>query len=204
MSVESIQNANVRGVKKPAAIVVNLFAGPGAGKSTTASGLFTLLKLHNVECELVTEFAKDLVWEERYRTFDNQFYLFGKQQHRIWRVADKVNLIITDSPILLSNVYGNLFKRSDYCESFAQYVLDEHNRYKSINIFIERVKEYKTYGRNQDENDARELDNTIKSYLKQNNIPYFSVYGNWEGINNAFQIVGMHRGYEQKYFLREG
>lgn len=204
MSMESIQNANVRGVKKPTATVVNFFAGPGAGKSTTATGLFALLKLHGVECELVTEFAKDLVWEERHRTFDNQFYLFGKQQHRIWRVSDKVNLIITDSPILLSNVYGNLFKRSDYCQSFAQFVLDEHHRYKSINIFIERVKEYKAYGRNQDENDARELDNAIKNYLKQNTIPYFSIYGNLEGINSAFQIVSFHKGYEQKYFLREG
>ena len=27
-------------------MIINMFAGPGAGKSTTAAALFTLLKLH--------------------------------------------------------------------------------------------------------------------------------------------------------------
>ena len=48
------------------ALCVNLFGGPGIGKSTTAAGVFNLLKLHGIETELITEFAKDLVWEERY------------------------------------------------------------------------------------------------------------------------------------------
>ena len=45
--------------------VVNLFAGPGSGKSTTASGLFHLLKLDNKKTELVTEYAKDAIYEQR-------------------------------------------------------------------------------------------------------------------------------------------
>lgn len=44
-------------------IVVNLFGAPGAGKSTGAAYIFALLKMAGVEAELVTEFAKDKVWE---------------------------------------------------------------------------------------------------------------------------------------------
>lgn len=44
-------------------IVVNLFAGPGAGKSTGAAYIFAMLKMHGIDCELVTEFAKDKTWE---------------------------------------------------------------------------------------------------------------------------------------------
>ncbi len=55
--------------------VVNLFGGPSAGKSTTAAGVFALLKLHDLRSELVTEFAKDLTWEKREKTLNNQYYI---------------------------------------------------------------------------------------------------------------------------------
>jgi len=59
-------------------LIVNLFGGPSSGKTTMAAGLFCLLKMHGIDCELVTEFAKDLVWEERFKTLKNQQYIFGK------------------------------------------------------------------------------------------------------------------------------
>ena len=47
-------------------LTVNLFGGPGTGKSTTSAAVFSLLKMHGVNAELITEFAKDLTWEKRY------------------------------------------------------------------------------------------------------------------------------------------
>ena len=180
--------------------VVNFLAGPGAGKSTTAAALFTLLKLHDgIHCELVTEFAKDLVWEERTKTFENQFYLFAKQQHRIWRVADKVDFTITDSPIILSNIYGKHYNR--YCanDSFYDYVLTEFNRYNNINFFIERKKKYAEYGRNESEEEARKVDREIKDYLAANNIEYISINGDMAGINTAGDTILATSGRESEY-----
>lgn len=172
------------------AIIINLLAGPGAGKSTTAAGIFTLLKLHDgIHCELVTEFAKDLVWEERFHTFENQFYLFAKQQHRVWRVANKVDIVITDSPILLSNIYGKHYNR--YCanDSFYDYVLTEFKRYNNLNLFIERKKAYADYGRNESFDEAQKVDRKIKDYLNKENIEYHSINGNIEGINQAAKMI---------------
>jgi len=45
-------------------LVVNLFGAPGAGKSTGAAYIFSQLKMAGINAELVTEFAKDKVWEE--------------------------------------------------------------------------------------------------------------------------------------------
>ena len=45
-------------------LVVNLFGGPGCGKSTLMAGIFHQLKLKGYDCEMVTEFMKDLVWEK--------------------------------------------------------------------------------------------------------------------------------------------
>ena len=63
----------------PKALVVNLFGVPGAGKSTGAAYIFYRLKSAGVNAELVTEFAKDKVWEENDEVFKNQAYIFGKQ-----------------------------------------------------------------------------------------------------------------------------
>ena len=39
--------------------VINLYGGPGTGKSTTAAALFALIKREGYNVELVTEFAID-------------------------------------------------------------------------------------------------------------------------------------------------
>ena len=44
-------------------IVCNLFGSPGTGKSTLAAYVFAKLKMLGINCELVTEFAKDKTWE---------------------------------------------------------------------------------------------------------------------------------------------
>lgn len=81
--------------------VINLIGGPGAGKSTTAAGVFFLLKLLNVRCELVTEFAKELTYDENWSDLKRQLYVTAEQERRQRRLVDKVDFIVTDSPLLL-------------------------------------------------------------------------------------------------------
>ena len=76
-------------------LIVNLYGGPGSGKSTGAAYIFSKLKMAGVDAEYVTEYAKDKVWEGNKEVFNCQFYITGKQVFRIHRCFGKVDVIVT-------------------------------------------------------------------------------------------------------------
>ncbi|RKZ10843.1 hypothetical protein DRQ25_01675 [Candidatus Fermentibacteria bacterium] len=179
--------------KKDGALVINLYGGPGAGKSTTAAGVFSLLKLHAVSTELVTEYAKDLTWENRMKTLDNQYYVFGKQHHRLFRLVDQVDVIITDSPILLSLIYG------DTHAEFKDAVVACFKEFNNVNYIIRRTKAYVSAGRNQTFEEAKEVDNVTRRILGSNDLPYAVVPGEYGGINQVAQELLEYLGIECKF-----
>jgi hypothetical protein len=165
--------------------VINLFAGPGTGKSTTAAGLFYLMKSEGRNVELVTEFAKDLVWEEHHSMFADQLFILAQQNRKLERLRDKVDFAITDSPLLIGLAYTKI----DYYYHFGEILLDVFNSYNNLNILLKREKPYKTIGRNQDENGAKALDIKIKGILDFNRSPYREVRGNTEAPQKILELI---------------
>jgi tRNA uridine 5-carbamoylmethylation protein Kti12 len=92
-------------------LVVNLFGGPGCGKSTTSAGLFHDMKKKSLNVELVTEYAKELVWSDSISAMSDQLYLLANQNRRLDRLVGKVDYVITDAPLLLSAYYGVKYGR---------------------------------------------------------------------------------------------
>lgn len=139
---------------------------PGTGKSTIASELFSKMKWLGYDVELVSEYAKELVWEQRNETFKNELYLFAKQHHRMFRLNGKVKYIITDRPLILSVFYNK--KYGDNSNTFKNLVLQEVNKFKNIDIFLNRTKPYVQKGRNQTEEESKEfaleMFNIVKEY----------------------------------------
>jgi thymidylate kinase len=139
-------------------LIVNFYGGPGSGKSTSAARVFSELKDLGYNVELATEYAKDLTWQESFNILRNQLYIFAKQQHRIWRLDGKVQIILTDSPLLNSMVY----MENETSDLFKSLVVEEYQKRPTINIFLNRTKPYNPSGRNQSEEEAIELDKKIK------------------------------------------
>ena len=161
-------------------IIVNLFGSPGSGKSTGAAYIFSHLKMLGVNAELVTEFAKDKVWENSVDVLNDQMYVFGTQHHRINRCADKVDVIVTDSPLLLSAIYN----KSDLLgEEFNDLVAKIAKSYTSVNYFITRSKPYNPIGRLHTEEESATISQDIKELLKKYNVSYSECPGDIVGYS---------------------
>jgi nicotinamide riboside kinase len=146
--------------------VVNLFAGPGTGKSTTCAALFAECKYFGVNTEMVLEYAKDMTWERRGdKAFKAQEFIFGQQSFALSKVASEVDFAITDAPLMLSTVYGNE-------EELSNLAYATHMKYDSLNIFLKRNKAYQKAGRSQTEEEARTLDARMLGMLESYRIPY--------------------------------
>ena len=143
-------------------LILGLYGGPGTGKSTAAAAIFAHLKFQGFLCELATEVAKDFVWEKSAHLLSNQIYVFGQQHHRITRLVGQVPIVVSDSPLLHSIIYD-----SGENPHFAPMVLAEHHKYFNMNVFLERTKAYEPTGRSQTEEQAREIDQKIKTLLRE-------------------------------------
>lgn len=155
--------------------VINLFGAPGSGKSTLAAGLFYELKMKHINVELVTEYAKDMVWEERHNIFQDQIYILGKQNRRLLRLKDKVDLVVTDSPIIMGITY---MVATPYDETLSNLIAEVFLTYNNFNVFVNRKHQYSEIGRNQNEYEAEIKAKEIKQLLDHFDIPYIEVNSN--------------------------
>lgn len=166
------------------ALIVNLVAGPGAGKSTTAAGVFHELKMRGYNAEYVMEYAKDVTWEDASAKLENQIYVLGKQWHRLWRVANKVDVVVTDCPLFLSLVYGEFEP-----DCFKELVLYCHNQNENMTYFIDRVKKYNPLGRNQTELEAHAIDESVLRLLDKYAFQYQRITGDYTAVGRIVEDV---------------
>lgn len=160
---------------------INLYAGPGSGKSTTSAWLFAELKKLGYSIELVSEYVKSWAIAKRNVIGFDQVYLMGKQLNYEYRfLAHGIQHIVTDSPVLLSACYTrsyfNDLKIADHMEAI---ISEYESRHPSLNIFLDRAgKEYRNEGRYQTEDEAKHMDRIILDTLDRNGLNYsrFSYY----------------------------
>lgn len=165
--------------------VINLFGGPGAGKSTTAAGVFWLLKNRGLRVELVTEYAKALAWAKRGAELTDQFYIYAKQHHRQHVLKGQVDFVVTDSPLLLTLLYAGDLEVSSY----SDYVVDNWHTYDNVNFFIKRVKPFHQEGRWESEEAAKQMDQRQRNMLNDLAIPYREIDGDEYSAQDIVRIL---------------
>lgn len=160
-------------------LIINLFGGPGIGKSTLASGLFSEMKKNHYDVELTFEYPKIVAWEENYSTIKDQFFITANQHRNISRLYNKVKYIIVDSPIILGVIYKEKYNDPIeypsyfYDHTFDKFIIELFKKYNSLNIILTRDDStYNENGRFQTLNESKEIDDEIKSHLTKNEINF--------------------------------
>ena len=147
--------------------VINLFGGPGVGKSTIAAGLFYDMKIAGYNVEAPQEWCKEKVYEGTKYPFKDQLYNYACQNKKIRQLIGKVDFIICDSPIFLSVIY-----QSEETPLFTQFAVENFNRYDNVNFLVKRHHVYQPTGRIHTEKQADGISKLLEEKLKEFNIPY--------------------------------
>ena len=163
--------------------VISLFAGPGAGKSTTAAALFNLMKRERFDVELVTEVAKDYTYERGMKLLSDQTLVLAKQHHRLLRLKDEVEYVVTDSPFPLGLVYAQQPGR-------YQHLIDElWDDYDNYPFQLVRTRRpFVQSGRNQDFEEAVKLDARIEDIAVEYGSLEFPVMDP-DNVDVEYQII---------------
>ena len=154
-------------MKKRETIVVNLISGPGVGKSILTSDVFSAIKKKYVSAEIAHEYIKKKLREKALKAVESQIYIFAKQQFQLFSLKDEVDVIVTDSPIILSAVYDK-----SNCPFLRGLILKEFNKYNNMNYFIKRDENvpYEQEGRYQDLVGAKKSDTIVLDFLAKESI----------------------------------
>lgn len=156
---------------------INLFAGPGAGKSTTASLLFSQLKRRGYNAELVTEYVKTWAYQEIIPTSYDQLHIFSEQLRReVIPLQHGCDLIVTDSPLHLSYYYGRRYdlKYDDY---ILDMIKEFDEEFPPINIMIERnPDEFNQNGRFQDLKQSIIIDAELEKMISGEFGLYYDIF----------------------------
>lgn len=157
--------------------VINLLGGSGLGKSTTASLVFGELKLRGELSELVREFVKEWAWSGKKVGPFGQSIIYGQQLERESSLYNKVEFIVTDSPLLLCPVYQKHYNGHESIKHsvFSDMKLAAKQDVVHINFLLTRKKPFDARGRYEDEKTAKTIDRKVEAFLDYHGIDYILV-----------------------------
>jgi len=173
--------------------IINLIAWPWVWKSVIASLLFVQMKIRWFNVELVSEYAKQLVWTNDFDTLNNQYYVSNQQYKLFKSMLWKVDYIITDWA-LLHWIYYNKENKDNISniEKTEEKIIQYIKEFKNINILLERNKNiwYEKEWRIQSYTEALIADNELKKILDLNeNWNYESFISDVKNIENIINFI---------------
>jgi len=151
-------------------IIVNLISGPGCGKSTVAAKVFSMLKENGYSAELVTEYVKDIVYDDNTGELKDQILITAQQNHRLHRLDGKVDFVICDASLINGIIYNQFYDIND--PEYDDLVLSLFKRYDNENFFLPRLQNYSSQGRSQTFQEAIELDCLFSYFMDDSSIPF--------------------------------
>lgn len=179
--------------KKHPGFVVNLWAGPGVGKSTMALDLTSKFKKSGYDAEYVSEYVKKLVYKQASEIEFNDQNLITAQQHSALFQAchSRMNdFVVSDAPLLLGLEY--LPQEHFNISTYEPHVKSLFDKFNNINVFLNRMdREYNPKGRLQTREEAMRIDESIRIKLENYGLEYLVVDADESSIPTIIEYALM-------------
>lgn len=165
--------------------VINIIGGPGCEKSLFTAAIILQLHLRNKSVELIPDYAKSLVWQKDYEALRNQYKIAQQQFHMLELLDGQVQYLVTESS-LPQILYYNEFYPDNICDvaKTRKQILEWYKQHNNVNILVERGdRKYVHTGRFQDEEQAKEVDRSMRALLRREGIAFTPLKPELEAIH---------------------
>lgn len=151
---------------KKKTLCVNLYGGPGTGKSVQQALIFARLKIWGVDAMMSMEAAKRYVYNGSVE-IKTQEGLFGDQLRELELLNGKCEVIVCEAPLLFNIIYDRVNGNINNID-FHRQVSNKYKQFDNMDFLFTRTHKYQREGRYQDEQGAIEVDKIIIDVLKEN------------------------------------
>lgn len=150
--------------------VVNLFGGPGCGKSTLAAGIVHELKVAGFEAIFVHEEYKAAAMTKERPTTAEEIQIVTRQIENELRFYGLAEYVVTDSPLELNAFYSDRlrFGPTAYYGPWRQLIrkVREENTIFLHNFLVTRSVKFDDRGRYETESEVQLVDQDLEAYLE--------------------------------------
>jgi hypothetical protein len=151
-------------------LVVEFYAGPSVGKSTDAADLYQILKKRGIDAEMSREYVKRWAWEGRGVEALDEFYIFAKQVREESVLLGKVDVVVSDRPVLMSAVYADLYAPAEIRDGVVAAVRSYYSAaadagHRRVAVLLPRIHQYVEAGRFEDEAGALLVDRIVENWV---------------------------------------
>jgi nicotinamide riboside kinase len=148
-------------------IVINLYGASCSGKSTLSAGLFAKMKIDGYNTEQVHEYIKQLAWQGIAPNKWDQIFILGNQINRESNLYEKVDYIITDSPILIVPFFEEHLLGKQVTKvsalSFIKYAEDSGVQY--LHFWLPQPEKFDPRGRYETKEESAKIAKKMKDFL---------------------------------------
>lgn len=167
-------------------LLINVYGASGVGKSILASTLANALKLNGIRAEYCREWVKEKVLDHR-SSFPKQLEITQNQLGLLaLYLRSGCEVVVTDSPLRIGKVYGNLEANKDWgprcqqeLEALDRWLEQEINPDANVlNIFLEHDLEvpFSEFGRRESLETSLMIEGKMKELLRTERIRFTSAF----------------------------
>lgn len=146
---------------------INFYGPSGVGKSSIAAKIFASLKELKYDVEQVQEYIKAWAHEGKKPVSFDQLYIFAKQLHSEDVLLRNVELLVSDSPLMLNAAYSH-FYHSFAAQNILTVAQEFDEQFESINFFLTRTVPFVAKGRYEQQEQSDHFGDFLQQFLRKN------------------------------------